>query len=107
MNKNKSITFRLSEHDKKSITSRARQAKIPTSDFVRLAALGKEVKHIDGLRELAFELNKIGNNLNQMTVLMHQRRIDNPDLKELSGELGAVFRSIVECVNGGGNHSNS
>lgn len=59
-------------------------------------ALGKEVVHIEGLNECNFELNKIGNNLKQLTLLCHQRRIDNPDLRSIHGRLCALLESISE-----------
>ncbi|MFI3200744.1 MAG: MobC family plasmid mobilization relaxosome protein [Eubacteriales bacterium] len=105
MNKTNSITFRVSDHDKKSIVARAKKGKMKTSDFCRYAVLGKEVRHIEGLKELIFELNKIGNNLNQLTVLCHQRRVDNPNLEEITYQLNSVFDVIV-MVLGGDDYSN-
>lgn len=43
------------------------------SDFYRHAVLGKEACNITGLDKCSYELNKIGNNLNRLTVLYHQR----------------------------------
>lgn len=96
MKRNSSITFRVSEHEKKRIAAKALTARFTTSDFCRCAALGKEVVHIEGLNECNYELNKIGNNLNQLTVLCHQHRIDNPDLRNMHGQLCAVLESIAE-----------
>lgn len=96
MKRNSSITFRVSEHEKKRIAAKALSTRFTTSDFCRCAALGKEVVHIEGLNQCNYELNKIGNNLNQLTVLCHQRRIDNPDLRNMHGQLCAVLESIAE-----------
>lgn len=106
MKRNSSITFRVSEHEKKRIAAKALTARFTTSDFCRCAALGKEVIYIEGLNECNYELNKIGNNLNQLTVLCHQRRIDNPDLRNMHGQLCAVLESIVEHLSGGEYDSN-
>lgn len=107
MKRNSSITFRVSEHEKKRIAAKAQTARFTTSDFCRCAALGKEVVHIEGLNECNYELNKIGNNLNQLTVLCHQRRIDNPDLRNMHGQLCAVLDSIVGYLSGGDDDSDS
>ncbi len=96
MKRNSSITFRVSEREKKRIAAKALTARFTTSDFCRCAALGKEVVHIEGLNECNYELHKIGNNLNQLTVLCHQRRIDNPDLRNMHGQLCAVLEGIAE-----------
>lgn len=106
MNRNSSITFRVSEHEKERIAAKALTARFTTSDFCRCAALGKEIVHIEGLNQCNYELNKIGNNLNQLTVLCHQRRIDNPDLRNMHGQLCAVLESIVEHLSGGEDDSN-
>lgn len=92
MKRKSSITFRVSGHEKERITAKAKSVRFTTSDF----ALGKEVVHIEGLNECNFELNKIGNNLKQLTVLCHQRRIDNPDLRSIHGRLCALLESIFE-----------
>ena len=107
MKRNSSITFRVSEHEKKRIAAKALTARFTTSDFCRCAALGKEVVHIEGLNECNYELNKIGNNLNQLTVLCHQRRIDNPDLRNMHGQLCAVLDSIAGHLSGGDDDSDS
>ena len=39
------------------------------SEFVRMAAMGKEVTVIEGVNELLTELRRQGNNLNQLTVM--------------------------------------
>jgi hypothetical protein len=44
------------------------------SDFCRKTALGKEVKYIEGLEKTNYELNKIGNNLNQLAAAANQGR---------------------------------
>lgn len=51
MKRNSSITFRVSGHEKKRITTKAISAQFTTSDFCRHAALGKEVKHVEGLND--------------------------------------------------------
>lgn len=96
MKRKSSITFRVSQHEKERITAKAKSVRFTTSNFCRHAALGKEVVHIEGLNECNYELNKIGNNLNQLTVLCHQRRIDNPDLRSIQGRLCAVLESIAD-----------
>lgn len=95
MKRNSSITFRVSKYEKQRIAAKAKAARFSTSDFCRHAALGKEVRYIEGLNECNYELNKIGNNINQLTVLCHQRRIDNPDLRSMHGRLCAVLDSIA------------
>ena len=96
MKRKSSITFRVSQHEKERITAKAKSVRFTTSNFCRHAALGKEVVHIEGLNECNYELNKIGNNLNQLTVLWHQGRIGHRDLRSIQGRLCAVLESIAD-----------
>jgi|GEM_PF-186183 len=104
MKREKKITFRVSEYERKLILGKLKKSGIRLSDFCRYAVLGKEVKYIDGLPECSFELNKIGNNLNQITLLMHQRIIQNPNLEDMSRQLAEVINKIYEVL-GGEEHS--
>ena len=46
------------------------------SEFVRSSAMGREVTVIEGAVELLTELRRQGNNLNQLTVMARQGRIE-------------------------------
>jgi hypothetical protein len=51
------------------------------SEFIRSAAMYHEITVINGLDELITELRRQGNNLNQLTVMARQGRIDFVDFK--------------------------
>ena len=51
------------------------------SEFVRSSAMGREVTVIEGIDELLTELRRQGNNLNQLTIMARQGRIDMVDMK--------------------------
>lgn len=74
------IGFKVSEHENEVIRKKAERAKVNLSAYVRTSALKKEIKVIDGLREMIPELNAIGNNLNQLTVMLRVGNIQNPNL---------------------------
>lgn len=94
MKRENKITFRISDYEKKMILAKLKKSKISLSDFCRYATLGKEIRHFDGLEKCSYELNKIGNNINQITVLCHQRAVQNPNLDEIRKQLCGV----VECI---------
>ena len=75
------IGFKVSEHENEIIRNKAEKAKANLSTYVRSAAMNKEILVIDGLREMIPELNAIGNNLNQTTVLLRMGNIQNPNLE--------------------------
>lgn len=76
MAKNQFIRARVAGWEKFVIAENARKAHMTESEFVRRAALNKNVVVIDGAAELLIELRRQGNNLNQLTVLARQRRIE-------------------------------
>lgn len=76
MAKNQFIRARVAAWEKYVISENARKARMTESEFVRRAALEKNVVVIDGAAELLTELRRQGNNLNQLTVLAKQRRIE-------------------------------
>lgn len=77
------IGFKVSEYENEIIRKKAENAKANLSAYVRLASMNKEIVVIDGLREMIPELNSIGNNLNQTTVLLRMGKIKNPNLNVL------------------------
>jgi hypothetical protein len=75
------IGFKVSENENETIRGKAERTKSNISAYVRSAAMNKEIIVIDGFRELIPELNAIGNNLNQTTVLLRKGNIQNPNFE--------------------------
>ncbi len=76
MAKNQFIRARVAPWEKYVISENARKARMTESEFVRRAALEKNVVVINGAEELITELRRQGNNLNQLTMLARQQRIE-------------------------------
>lgn len=70
------IRARVAGWEKHWITHKAKQAHMTESEYVRSAAMDRDVIVIDGLDELIRELRYQGNNLNQLTILARQGRIE-------------------------------
>ncbi len=84
------IGFKVTEQENVRIRREAETSKVNLSTYVRTSSLEKDIKVIDGLREMIPELNAIGNNLNQLTV-MH---IHNPNLEAIKEQ----FTQFVELA---------
>ena len=98
MAKNQFIRARVANWEKFVISENARKARMTESEFVRRAALEKDVVVIDGAAELLTELRRQGNNLNQLTVLARQRRIELMDFKpfmEVYQDTWRVLNSLL------------
>lgn len=106
MNRTHKISFRVSDYEHKLVQSKVKKSGLRMSDFCRHAVLGKEVRTVKGLDKCSYELNKIGNNLNQLTVLCHQRAVQNPNLEAIQIQLSDVLERIYMAL-GGDNDGNS
>ena len=80
MNKDIRITFRVTPEDYERIRTKAEQAHMSVSAYVRAAALRHRVVVVDGLKEHTHELKGIGRSLNQLAILAHEGRISTANL---------------------------
>lgn len=92
--RNEYIGFKVSEQENERIRRKAEQAKVNLSVYVRTSALEKDIKVIEGLREMIPELNAIGNNLNQLTVMLRVGHIHNPNLETIKEQ----FTKFIEVA---------
>ena len=80
---------------------KAEKAHMSVSEFVRSSAMGREVTVIEGVNELLRELRRQGNNLNQLTIMVRQGRIDMVDMNpfmEVYSETGQTLNSLLSRV---------
>lgn len=87
MNKDIRITFRVTPEDHKRIRSKAEQAHMNVSAYVRAATLRHRVVVVDGLKEHTHELKGIGRSLNQLAILAHEDRISVANLDSVYAAL--------------------
>ena len=74
-NKDVRLTMRLTPEQYESICARAETAQMTPSAYARAAAMRHKVTVVPGLKELTHELKAIGRNINQLTVLAHEGRV--------------------------------
>lgn len=96
--KDKNYAFRVSKKDLDTIKSKAKKAKMTVTEYITKSAIGKEIIIIDGLPEIVSQLKKIGNNLNQLTMLSHQGLINTVKLDETEESLTAIYWKINELT---------
>lgn len=99
MKKDKIITIRVSEKEKKKLIEKSKIAKLSLLEYLIEQGLDKEIVIVDGLNEVVAELRRIGNNINQLTYLVNSGRIYNVDFGEVKQELGKVWNVINELQN--------
>jgi len=99
-NKNERLIFRVSPYEKTLTINKARRAKISVSDFCRKAVLEKEVRYIEGLDKLTYDLGKIGTNINQIAVAANQGRDVSKTIPAITTRLFELFDKIEKAIGG-------
>ena len=96
------ITIRLTEEEKDALTEKLMRAGKPSwRRFILDMCMRGQIIVSEDLRKLNAELRRQGNNLNQLTRLAHQGRVDAVDLTELLD----CYRQIL-CAIGGDSAGN-
>ena len=99
MKKDKIITIRANEKEKKKLIEKSKIAKLSLSGYLIEQGLDKGIVIDDGLNEVVTELRRIGNNINQLTYLANSGIIHTVDLSEEKQEIGKVWNVINELQN--------
>lgn len=81
-NRANQIKFYLSDTEKEKLEKKIKKSKLNKSEYLRRSSLEKDIIVIDGIKNLTLELNKIGNNINQLTKLVHQGLVDDTRVLE-------------------------
>ena len=98
-NRNNRLTFRLTDYELSVILSRAKKANMTVSDYLRHTSTNKKINVIDGLSGFTKELRRIGINLNQLTRLCNQGRIQCLELKGIRNNIAAITTAISRLGN--------
>lgn len=99
MKKDKIITIRVSEKEKKKLIEKSEVDKLSLSEYLIKQGLDKEIVIVDGLNEVVAELRRIGNNINQLTYLTNSGRTYTVDFSGGKHEIGKVWNVINELQN--------
>ena len=76
------------------IEKRSKMARMGMCEYIRRAALGKEIIVMEGVPELARQLGKIGGNLNQAVMLFREHRIESIELERLREEVKRIWQLL-------------
>jgi hypothetical protein len=98
-NKVKRINLRVTEKEYEKIRKKAKKAKMNISHYVSLSALERDIVVFEELKEFSKQLAKVGNNLNQITMLAHQGKvtcIDLTSVKKVVSNQWQLLNSLTE-----------
>lgn len=93
-NKDKRITFRVSQEQYEQIATKANIAEMSIGTYVRAAALKHKIVRVTGLKEVVHELKSIGRNLNQLTTLANMGQIQAVDLSRMTDQMYDIYERI-------------
>ena len=95
----KQIVIRATESEFETIKERVKKSKLKQNDYLLRAILNKKIIVIEGLPELALELKRIGNNLNQITKEVHQgRAYCGKEVAEIERELNGAWQLLKQLT---------
>ena len=97
--KDTTFSIRISTEDLNTIKKNAEKAHMSQSDYVTACCLGEQVIVMEDMKEVAKQLRAIGNNLNQLTTLVHMGKVKIVSLDqftELLAEVSSQLRVIQE-----------
>ncbi len=97
--KDTTLSIRISTDDLNRIRANAEKARLSQSEYVIRCCLGQRMVVMDGLKDVLTELRRIGNNINQLTVLANMGKVKVADLtgvRDSLTEIGRTLRAMQE-----------
>ena len=93
--RNKTIAFRVSEAEYEKIKGKIAESNQQQNDFILNCCINKKIVSVKGLPQLAVQVGKIGNNLNQLTRKANQGgSIPKEELEEIKRGLDDAWRLL-------------
>lgn len=98
MPKDKKINIRLSEKEKNIIEVKAKKLNMTITKFIISSCLKDKIVIVNELDKVGTELRRIGNNINQLTILANEKITTVIDLKELRMEVNNIWQLLKQLV---------
>lgn len=99
MVKERRLICRVSEKEYERVEKLAEKSKLNKSEFMRKSILKKKIIVIEDIKDLAIELRRIGNNLNQLTRAVNAGEVkDTTELKEIKEKLNITFDEVIRAL---------
>lgn len=88
--RNQVIAFRVTPAERRQISAKIKRSGLSQLD----AALKQPIYVMEELKPILSELRAWGKNLNQLTALAHQGRVQTIYLQELTAALGRTYEAV-------------
>ena len=96
MRKDAQICLRLTKLQKEKILAKASQVNMNITDYIGNAERKRKITitNIPDLYDVKIELKRIGNNLNQLTRLCNEGKINAIGLEDLKSEVSKIWQLL-------------
>ena len=90
----KDIHIKLSEDNYRKLKRKSKELEITQTEFIERFISNGQIIVINDLVEMQRQLRYIGNNLNQLTKLSHEGRIESLNLAEVKKEVNKIWQLL-------------
>lgn len=97
--RDKTLTIRLTESEKKKIIVKARKAKMSATDFIIANTESAVIKTPEDLKPVVSQLKRIGNNINQIAVKVNSGAIYSVNFDEVIEMQNKIYEKVFEIAN--------
>lgn len=97
--RDKTLTIRLTDSEKKKIIAKSRKSKMSTTDFIIACADNAVIKTPEDLRPVVSQLKRIGNNINQIAVKVNSGSVYSVNFDEVIDMQNKIYEKVFEIAN--------
>ncbi len=95
----KTLTIRLTDSEKKKIIAKSKKAKMSATDFIIACAGNAVIKTSEDLRPVVSQLKRIGNNINQIAVKINSGAVYSVNFDEVLEMQNKIYEKVFEIAN--------
>ena len=92
--RNQVVAFRVTPAERRQISAKVKRSGLSQQEYLLDAALHQPIYVMEELKPILTELRAWGKNLNQLTTLAHQGRVQTVYLQELTAALGKTYEAV-------------
>lgn len=97
--RDKTLTIRLTDSEKKKIIAKSKKAKMSTTDFIIASTDDTVIKTPEDLRPIVSQLKRIGNNINQIAVKVNSGAVYSVNFDEVIEMQNKIYEKVFEIAN--------
>lgn len=96
--RDKTLTIRLTDSEKKKIIAKSHKAKMSATDFIISCTDNAVIKTPEDLRPVVSQLKRIGNNINQIAVKVNSGVVYSVNFDEVIEMQNKIYEKVFEIA---------